>query len=56
MKDTKTNSILTTIVVSALTYFIMDAFKIKQERVYRYAAGESDYERTHPKKSIKTRV
>lgn len=30
-------------------YLIQQAIKIRAERVYRLAAGESPYERTHPK-------
>jgi hypothetical protein len=30
-------------------YLIKEAIKTRAERVYRLAAGESPYERTHPK-------
>lgn len=30
-------------------YMIQQALKTRAERVYRIAAGESPYERTHPK-------
>jgi hypothetical protein len=31
------------------THLVVEAIKTRRERLYRHAAGESDYERTHPK-------
>ena len=30
-------------------HLILDAIRSKMEQVYRHAAGESDYERAHPR-------
>lgn len=30
-------------------YFIQQAIRLRSERVFRLAAGESPYERTHPR-------
>lgn len=38
-------------------YFIQQAIRLRSERVFRLAAGESPYERTHPRpQSLKRAV
>ena len=36
-------------VLTITAHFVVEALKTRRDRLYRYAAGESDYERTHPK-------
>jgi hypothetical protein len=50
MKNDKANTILTIAVLSTVSYFIIDFFNTKYDRIARYAAGESLYEKTHRKK------
>jgi hypothetical protein len=41
--------LLTITAASIVSHFVVGAIKNRQYRPCRYAAGESDYERTHPK-------
>ena len=41
------------IVIASATCLILDAIRLKADRIYRYAAGESSFERTNPKKRKK---
>ncbi len=50
MKDNKLNAVLSLAVLSTVSYFIIDFFNTKYDRIARYAAGESLYEKTHHKK------
>ncbi len=40
---------LMTVTTVYVAYMIQQAMRIRAERLYRLAAGESPYERTHPK-------
>jgi hypothetical protein len=40
---------LMTVSTVYVAYLIQQAMRMRAERVYRLAAGESPYERTHPK-------
>lgn len=40
---------LMTVTTVYVAYLIQQATRIRSERLYRLAAGESPYERTHPK-------
>ena len=44
------NSILSLGVLSIVTYILIDYFNTKYDRLARYAAGESLYEKTHHRK------
>jgi len=48
MKHLEKITLLTVTTVYA-GYFIQQAFRSRAERLFRLAAGESPYERTHPK-------
>ncbi|MEI8037770.1 MAG: hypothetical protein WCJ14_05215 [Verrucomicrobiota bacterium] len=48
MKYLEKITLLTVTTVYA-AYLIQQALRIRAERLYRLAAGESPYERTHPK-------
>lgn len=37
-------------VLATVSYFVIDFFKTKSDRIARYAAGESLYEKTHKKR------
>ena len=50
MKDPKINFALLSTVFAVATYFIIDAAKNAKEKLFRIAAGESNYERTHKKR------
>jgi hypothetical protein len=50
MKNNKTNTLLSLVIVSSVAYFIIDFFNTKYDRIARYAAGESLFEKTHTKK------
>jgi len=41
---------LSTMIVSTIAYFVVDYMKFKTDLLVRHAAGESDWERNHPKK------
>lgn len=40
---------LMTVTTVYVAYLVQQAMRIRAERLYRLAAGESPYERTHPK-------
>lgn len=48
MKNLERITLLTATAVYA-GYLVKQALRTRSERVYRLAAGESPYERTHPK-------
>lgn len=50
MKNTKSNIIASAIVLSALGYFAYDLLRTRIDTLARHAAGESDYEKYHPRK------
>lgn len=53
MKNLERITLMTATAVYA-GYLIQQAIRTRAERVYRLAAGESPYERTHPKpRSVK---
>jgi hypothetical protein len=43
---------LSTLIFSTITYFVVDYRKFKTDLLVRHAAGESDWERNHPKKRV----
>lgn len=47
MKNLRLKFTLCAVVIAAGAYIVMDAARSAKEKVYRLAAGESDYERTH---------
>lgn len=51
MKSLERITLLTATAVYA-GYLIQQAIRTRAERVYRLAAGESPYERTHPKPRV----
>ncbi len=50
MKNKNTNTVLGIAAVATVAYFVADFIRTKYDRIYRIAAGESFYEKTHHKK------
>ena len=49
MKQRDVKLLLASVAAGVFTHLVVEAFKTRRELIYRHAAGESDYERTHPK-------
>lgn len=50
MKNKKINFTLISLAIATGAYIISDMVRTAKEKVFRIAAGESNYERTHKKK------
>lgn len=50
MKNNKVNYAIISTIVATGAYFITDIIRKSKEKLYRLAAGESNYERTHKRK------
>jgi hypothetical protein len=49
MKNPQANTVLGAVIISAVTAFIVGTLQnAREERLYRHAAGESNYERGYP--------
>jgi hypothetical protein len=50
MKNNKINFALISATIAIGTYFVVDAVRSAKDKIFRLAAGESNYERNHKRK------